>query len=195
MADGTRVELDVLVYATGFDAHAYMRPMNVTGLNGMTIDEAGRRRSIPMAASRCRAFPICSCSTGRSPGQQRAGAAGSRPGDRLHHAADRRGPRPPRRGRADRRRDREIPRPPRRRLSRHRLGRRLQELVHRPAGHARPVAVAAERAQGVLRHGRRPKISSSSRPGRETDFRAGRVLPLSASPRAIRCQTFTVEAW
>ncbi len=64
------------------------------------------------------------------PGQQRAGAAGPRPGDRLHHAADRRGPRPPGRGRADRRRDREIRRPARRRLSRHRLGRRLQELVH-----------------------------------------------------------------
>src|SRR5439155_17388775 len=39
MADGTREELDVLVCATGFDAHAYMRPMKVTGLNGTTIDE------------------------------------------------------------------------------------------------------------------------------------------------------------
>src|ERR1700723_2236451 len=39
MADGNQVKLDVLVYATGFDAHAYMRPMNVTGLNGTTIDE------------------------------------------------------------------------------------------------------------------------------------------------------------
>ena len=38
-ADGTRHELDVLVYATGFDAHAYMRPMKVTGLNGLTADE------------------------------------------------------------------------------------------------------------------------------------------------------------
>ncbi len=40
MEDGTRVEIDVLVYATGFDAHAYMRPMQVEGLNGVTIDEA-----------------------------------------------------------------------------------------------------------------------------------------------------------
>ena len=39
LADGTPVELDVLVYATGFDTHAYMRPMKVTGLNGATIDE------------------------------------------------------------------------------------------------------------------------------------------------------------
>lgn len=44
MADGTRVALDVLVYVTGFDAHAYMRPMNVTGLNGISIDEAWRER-------------------------------------------------------------------------------------------------------------------------------------------------------
>ena len=40
MSDGTQVPLDVLVYATGFDAHAYMRPMKVVGLNGATIDEA-----------------------------------------------------------------------------------------------------------------------------------------------------------
>src|SRR5208282_5325762 len=44
MADGTHVELDVLVYATGFDAHAYMRPMKVTGLNGVTIDEAWKEK-------------------------------------------------------------------------------------------------------------------------------------------------------
>jgi cation diffusion facilitator CzcD-associated flavoprotein CzcO len=39
LADGTLVELDVLVYATGFDAHAYMRPIKTFGLNGITIDE------------------------------------------------------------------------------------------------------------------------------------------------------------
>ena len=44
MADGTQVPLDVLVYATGFDAHAYMRPMKVTGLNGTTIDEAWKEK-------------------------------------------------------------------------------------------------------------------------------------------------------
>lgn len=44
MADGSRVALDVLVYATGFDPHAYMRPMRVTGLNGVTIDEAWKNR-------------------------------------------------------------------------------------------------------------------------------------------------------
>jgi hypothetical protein len=44
MADGTAVTLDVLVYATGFDAHAYMRPMTVTGLNGTTIGEAWKEK-------------------------------------------------------------------------------------------------------------------------------------------------------
>ena len=31
MAGGSQVGLDVLVFATGFDAHAYMRPMRVRG--------------------------------------------------------------------------------------------------------------------------------------------------------------------
>jgi cation diffusion facilitator CzcD-associated flavoprotein CzcO len=38
MADGSEVGLDVLVYATGFDVHAYMRPMRVEGQEGVTID-------------------------------------------------------------------------------------------------------------------------------------------------------------
>ena len=33
-------EVDVIVWATGFDAHAYMRPMNITGPDGVTIEEA-----------------------------------------------------------------------------------------------------------------------------------------------------------
>jgi cation diffusion facilitator CzcD-associated flavoprotein CzcO len=44
MADGSHIALDVLVYATGFDPHAYMRPMNVTGLNGVTINEAWQEK-------------------------------------------------------------------------------------------------------------------------------------------------------
>jgi len=39
LADGSVVPLDVLVYATGFDTHAYMRPMDVVGLNGVSIAE------------------------------------------------------------------------------------------------------------------------------------------------------------
>ena len=38
-ADGRLHELDAIVLATGFDAHAFMRPMNLTGRNGLTIDE------------------------------------------------------------------------------------------------------------------------------------------------------------
>lgn len=38
--DGRLHELDVLVLATGFDAHAFMRPMNVVGRDGATLAEA-----------------------------------------------------------------------------------------------------------------------------------------------------------
>ena len=40
--DGTLHPLDILVYATGFDAHAYLRPMKVTGEDGITLDEVWR---------------------------------------------------------------------------------------------------------------------------------------------------------
>lgn len=42
--DGTVVELDGLVYATGFDGHSYMRPMQVTGLNGQTVEQLWKDR-------------------------------------------------------------------------------------------------------------------------------------------------------
>jgi cation diffusion facilitator CzcD-associated flavoprotein CzcO len=38
-ADGTLHEVDVLVFATGFDARAYVRPMTIVGENGQTLDE------------------------------------------------------------------------------------------------------------------------------------------------------------
>lgn len=38
-ADGNLHELDVLVLATGFDVHAFMRPMTMTGADGVTLDE------------------------------------------------------------------------------------------------------------------------------------------------------------
>ena len=41
--DGTLHELfDVIPYATGFDSHAYMRPMNVTGVDGVTVNDLWR---------------------------------------------------------------------------------------------------------------------------------------------------------
>lgn len=39
-ADGVLHELDVLILATGFEAHNYMRPMDVRGEDGLTLDEA-----------------------------------------------------------------------------------------------------------------------------------------------------------
>lgn len=38
-ADGTLHEVDLLVLATGFDAHAYVRPLAITGEDGRTLDE------------------------------------------------------------------------------------------------------------------------------------------------------------
>jgi cation diffusion facilitator CzcD-associated flavoprotein CzcO len=38
-ADGKLHELDLLVFATGFDARAYVRPMRVVGEGGLTLDE------------------------------------------------------------------------------------------------------------------------------------------------------------
>jgi cation diffusion facilitator CzcD-associated flavoprotein CzcO len=42
--DGVLHELDVLVLATGFHADAFMRPMQVTGRDGLTLDDAWAAR-------------------------------------------------------------------------------------------------------------------------------------------------------
>lgn len=39
-ADGAHHEVDVVVLATGFHAHNYMRPMSIVGRDGITLDEA-----------------------------------------------------------------------------------------------------------------------------------------------------------
>ncbi|MFE3444899.1 flavin-containing monooxygenase [Nocardia sp. NPDC059180] len=39
-ADGVEHEVDVIVFATGFHPHNYMRPMNLRGRDDVTIDEA-----------------------------------------------------------------------------------------------------------------------------------------------------------
>jgi cation diffusion facilitator CzcD-associated flavoprotein CzcO len=38
-ADGTLHELDLLVFATGFDARAYVRPMEIVGENGVALND------------------------------------------------------------------------------------------------------------------------------------------------------------
>jgi cation diffusion facilitator CzcD-associated flavoprotein CzcO len=42
--DGKLHELDIIVYATGFDPAAYMRPMEFVGRNGLTIDKAWEKK-------------------------------------------------------------------------------------------------------------------------------------------------------
>ncbi len=42
-ADGTLHPLDVLILATGFKAHNYMRPMKLVGEGGVTLDEQWKR--------------------------------------------------------------------------------------------------------------------------------------------------------
>ncbi len=53
-SDGTLHELDVLVLATGFDGHRFMRPMQITGLNGVTL---GDLWADGVAAHRCVTLP------------------------------------------------------------------------------------------------------------------------------------------
>ncbi len=188
MADGAKVALDVLVYATGFDAHAYMRPMQVTGLNGTTIDEAWKEKIYSYGGIALPGFPNLFMLYGPfGPVNNVPVPPGASTGDRLHHAARRRGPRPARRGGPDRRRDREVPGPPRRGLSRHRLGRRLQELVHRRSADA---DFGGRRRKASTRRSSsrcRPRISSSVPIGEED--RSVRLFSLACrSSACLRCR-------
>jgi len=40
LADGREIEIDLLILATGFHTHHYMRPMNLLGRDGISIDDA-----------------------------------------------------------------------------------------------------------------------------------------------------------
>ncbi|SFM26590.1 flavin-containing monooxygenase [Marinobacter zhejiangensis] len=40
--DGTRHEVDIIIYGTGFKATDFLAPMNVTGLNGLNLNDAWR---------------------------------------------------------------------------------------------------------------------------------------------------------
>lgn len=42
LSDGRLQELDVLIFATGFDAHRFVRPIDVIGTAGMRLDDAWR---------------------------------------------------------------------------------------------------------------------------------------------------------
>lgn len=44
LADQSTVAFDVIVYATGYDPHSYMRPMKVIGQEGITLDDIWQKR-------------------------------------------------------------------------------------------------------------------------------------------------------
>ena len=56
-ADGVLHELDVLVLATGFDAHSYLRPIELTNADGLTLEEAWRERVQAYRTVALRGFP------------------------------------------------------------------------------------------------------------------------------------------
>jgi len=55
--DGRLHELDVLVLATGFKADAFMRPMRITGRDGLTLDDAWTPRPIAYLSISIPEFP------------------------------------------------------------------------------------------------------------------------------------------
>lgn len=55
--DNTLHELDVLVYATGFDAHRFVRSMQITGQHGIGIDEAWREATAAHRSMTVPGFP------------------------------------------------------------------------------------------------------------------------------------------
>jgi cation diffusion facilitator CzcD-associated flavoprotein CzcO len=56
-ADGVLHELDVLVLATGFQAHAFMRPMKVVGRGGTTLAEVWADRAVAYLSISIPDFP------------------------------------------------------------------------------------------------------------------------------------------
>ena len=61
-ADGREHEVDVIVYATGFEASRFLMPMQITGRGGRRPARAlGRRRARAISASRSPGFPNLFC--------------------------------------------------------------------------------------------------------------------------------------
>ncbi len=55
--DGTLHELDVIVFATGFDTQAYMRPIQIQGLHGKTLAEVWKQGPIAYRTIAMPEFP------------------------------------------------------------------------------------------------------------------------------------------
>ncbi len=62
--DGKEHELDVIIYGTGFDPAAYMRPMEFTGRNGLSIDEAWSKKIQAYRSMLVPGFPNYICMLG-----------------------------------------------------------------------------------------------------------------------------------
>ncbi len=58
-ADGCKHGLDVLVLATGFDASAFMRPMEFRGRDGLSIDEVWKEKISAYRSMLLPGFPNC----------------------------------------------------------------------------------------------------------------------------------------
>ncbi|MGH3541049.1 MAG: flavin-containing monooxygenase [Mycobacterium sp.] len=56
-ADGVHHDLDAIVLATGFQAHNYMRPMNLRGRGGLSIDDAWAKGPRAWAMTAIPGFP------------------------------------------------------------------------------------------------------------------------------------------
>lgn len=56
-ADGVHHDLDVIVLATGFHAHNYMRPMNLRGRDGLSIDDVWEKGPRAWAMTAIPGFP------------------------------------------------------------------------------------------------------------------------------------------
>jgi cation diffusion facilitator CzcD-associated flavoprotein CzcO len=56
-ADGVQHDLDAIVLATGFHAHNYMRPMELRGRDGLTIDDAWAKGPRAWAMTAIPGFP------------------------------------------------------------------------------------------------------------------------------------------
>lgn len=63
-ADGKLHALDILVYATGFNPVAYMRPMDFTGKNGLRIDDVWNKKLTAYRSLMVPGFPNFFCMVG-----------------------------------------------------------------------------------------------------------------------------------
>jgi 4-hydroxyacetophenone monooxygenase len=90
MADGTLVEADVIIYATGFQASKMLAPMTILGEGGRDLHAVwGPDDATAYQGRWFRAFPTSSCSWGPIPGSHMAGTSSSSPNARCASSSPR----------------------------------------------------------------------------------------------------------